>query len=71
MDSNGKFVKSVAMEHTKTYTDGDADKLKIANEIIDACADIAVPDDHCEATELYGKCFMEQTKAHGIDKFEF
>nr|QKN21094.1 odorant-binding protein [Bactrocera correcta] len=71
MDSNGKFVKSVADQHAQDFTDGDADKLKTAREIIDACADIAVPDDHCEATEVYGKCFMEQAKAHGIQKFDF
>nr|AKI29004.1 odorant binding protein 28a [Bactrocera dorsalis] len=71
MDSNGKFVKSVADQHAQDFTDGDADKLKTAREIIDACADIAVPDDHCEATEVYGKCFMDQAKAHGIQKFDF
>ncbi|XP_017469008.1 PREDICTED: general odorant-binding protein 28a-like [Rhagoletis zephyria] len=71
MDDGGKFVKSVALEHASTFTDGDAEKMKTANEITDACAGIAVPDDHCEAAEIYGKCFMEQAKAHGLDKFEF
>lgn len=71
MDNNGKFVKSVAEEHAQIYTDGDADKMKIAHEIIDACAGIPVPDDPCEAAEVYGKCFLEQAKAHGIEKFDF
>ncbi|XP_049311677.1 general odorant-binding protein 28a-like [Bactrocera dorsalis] len=71
MDSNGKFVKSVADQHAQDVTDGDADKLKTAREIIDACADIAVPDDHCEAAEVYGKCFVKQAIAHGFQKFDF
>lgn len=72
MDSNGKFVKLVAKTHAEMYTDGAIDEMKLAQDIINACADIDVPSDHCEAAETYGKCFKEQAEIHGIkDKFEF
>lgn len=72
MDNNGKFVKDVAIAHAETYTDGAEDKMKIANEIINACSGIDVDTDHCEAAEQYGKCFHEQALAHGLkDKFQF
>ncbi|XP_013101527.2 general odorant-binding protein 28a [Stomoxys calcitrans] len=70
MDSQGKFVSSVALQHAETYSDGAADQMKMAQEIIDACSGIAVPSDHCEAAEEYGKCFMEQAKAHGLSEFK-
>ena len=66
MDADGKFVKSVAMEHAKVYSNGDEAKLKMADEIMDACVAIAVPGDHCENAEAYGKCMHEQATAHGI-----
>nr|UZH23345.1 odorant binding protein 28a [Anastrepha ludens] len=71
MNDGGKYIKAVALEHAATYADGDETKMKTATEIIDACAGTAVPDDPCEAAEVYGHCFMEQAKAHGIEKFEF
>ncbi|KAM7347923.1 general odorant-binding protein 28a-like isoform 2-T3 [Cochliomyia hominivorax] len=72
MDNNGKFVKDVATSHAEKYTDGDADKMKIAHEIIDACSGIEVSDDHCEAAEQYGKCFKDESIAHGLkEKLNF
>ncbi|KNC26763.1 Pheromone-binding protein-related protein 5 [Lucilia cuprina] len=72
MDNNGKFVKEVALSHAEKYTDGAEDKMKIAQEIIDACSGIDVPDDHCEAAEKYGKCFKDESLAHGLkDKLDF
>ncbi|XP_067634939.1 general odorant-binding protein 28a-like [Eurosta solidaginis] len=71
MDDSGKFLRSAAVKHAEDYFNNDADKLKVANEILDACVNIAVPADHCEAAEAYGKCFVEQVKAHGIEKFDF
>lgn len=70
MDANGKFVKDVAVKHAEMYTEGDADKMKTAHEIIDACAGLTVPGDACEAAEQYGKCFKEQATAHGLTDFE-
>ena len=71
MDSNGKFVKSVAMEHSKMYTNDDADKMKIATEVIDACKDIDVSADHCEAAAVYCKCLHDQSVAHGVSDLNF
>ncbi|XP_059223617.1 general odorant-binding protein 28a [Stomoxys calcitrans] len=66
MNSNGKFVPEVAEKHAAKMTDGSADRLKMAREIINACANIEVSSDHCEAAEQYGKCFKDQADAHGI-----
>ncbi|XP_075157290.1 general odorant-binding protein 28a-like [Haematobia irritans] len=72
MDSNGKFVPEVAEKHASEMTDGTSDRMKIAREIINACAKIDVSSDHCEAAEQYGKCFKEQADAHGIkDDYKF
>ncbi|XP_073828459.1 general odorant-binding protein 28a-like [Musca autumnalis] len=72
MDANGKFVADVAEKHAAKITDGSADKMKMAREIISACANIEVSSDHCEAAEAYGKCFKDQAAAHGINEdYEF
>lgn len=70
MDNNGKFVPAVALKHAEMHTEGAADKMKIAQEIIDVCNAVSVSDDHCEAAEEYCKCFKEQAMAHGIENFE-
>lgn len=71
MDANGKFVPSVALKHAEMYADGDAEKIKVAKEILDACSGISVSSDHCEAATEYGKCFMEQAKSHGLGEFDY
>ncbi|XP_061388794.1 general odorant-binding protein 28a-like [Musca vetustissima] len=72
MDENGKFVADVAEKHAAKITDGSAERMKMAREIIDACANIEVSSDHCEAAETYGKCFKDQAAAHGINEnYEF
>ncbi|XP_005188784.1 general odorant-binding protein 28a [Musca domestica] len=72
MDENGKFVADVAEKHAAKITNGSADAMKISREIIDACANIEVSSDHCEAAEAYGKCFKDQAAAHGINHdYEF
>ncbi|XP_037935942.1 general odorant-binding protein 28a [Teleopsis dalmanni] len=70
MNADGKFDKAVGMEHAVKWTNGDAEKMVVATEIADFCEGLAVSSDHCDAAEEYGKCFKEQAKAHGIEKFE-
>ncbi|XP_061397299.1 general odorant-binding protein 28a-like [Musca vetustissima] len=70
IDANGKFAPSVALKHAEMYTEGADDKMKIAREIIDACAKISVSDDHCEAAEEYCKCLHEQALAHGVEDID-
>ncbi|XP_005190166.1 general odorant-binding protein 28a-like [Musca domestica] len=67
MDASGKFVTSVALKHAEKATNGSADKMKLALEIINACASTQVSSDLCQAAEDYGKCFKQQATAHGID----
>ncbi|ALC40392.1 Pbprp5 [Drosophila busckii] len=66
MNSNGKLDTDAGHEKAKQYTGNDPAKLAIALEIGDICAAIPVPDDHCEAAEAYGKCFMTEAKNHGL-----
>ncbi|XP_061397303.1 general odorant-binding protein 28a-like [Musca vetustissima] len=68
MDASGKFATEVALKHAEKVTDGNADKMKVASEIINACANIEVSSDHCQAAEDYGKCFKQQANAHGINE---
>ncbi|XP_058974433.1 general odorant-binding protein 28a-like [Musca domestica] len=68
MNDSGKFVSDVALKHAEKVTNGAADKMKVATEIINACAGIEVSSDHCQAAEDYGKCFKQQANAHGIDE---
>ncbi|XP_061402802.1 general odorant-binding protein 28a-like [Musca vetustissima] len=68
MDGSGKFVTEVALKHAEKVTDGNADKMKVATEIINACANFEVSSDHCQAAEEYGKCFKQQANAHGINE---
>ncbi|XP_005190165.1 general odorant-binding protein 28a-like isoform X1 [Musca domestica] len=68
MDDSGKFVADVAMKHAEKATDGAADKMKVAAEIVNACAGIEVSSELCQAAEDYDKCFIQQAKDHGIDE---
>ncbi|XP_061402800.1 general odorant-binding protein 28a-like, partial [Musca vetustissima] len=68
MDVSGKFATEAALKHAEKVTDGNADKMKVASEIINACANIEVSSDHCQAAEEYGKCFKQQANAHGINE---
>ncbi|XP_005190164.1 general odorant-binding protein 28a-like [Musca domestica] len=68
MNDSGKFVADVALKHVEKVTDGAVDKMQVASEIINACADIEVSSDHCQAAEDYGKCFKQQANAHGINE---
>ncbi|XP_061397298.1 general odorant-binding protein 28a-like [Musca vetustissima] len=68
MDASGKFATEVALKHAEKVTDGNADKMKVASEIINACANIEVSSDPCQAAEDYGKCFKQQANAHGINE---
>ncbi|XP_058974432.1 general odorant-binding protein 28a-like [Musca domestica] len=68
MDDSGKFVADVALKHAEKVTEGAADKMQVASEIINACAGIEVSSDHCQAAEDYGKCFKHEANAHGIDE---
>ncbi|XP_061397297.1 general odorant-binding protein 28a-like [Musca vetustissima] len=68
MDTSGKFATEIALKHAEKVTDGNADKMKVASEIINACANIQVSSDHCQAAEDYGKCFKQQANARGIDE---
>lgn len=62
MDSDGKFVKTAALEEVRKISNGDAGKMKIAQNLTNACSDIDVSSDHCEAAADYGHCFREQIK---------
>ncbi|KAM7347535.1 general odorant-binding protein 28a-like [Cochliomyia hominivorax] len=62
MDSDGKFDKSVALKEAHKLTKGDANKMKLAEDLTNACGDIEVSSDHCKAAADYGECFREQIK---------
>ena len=66
MDDNGKFMKDSALTYAKKKTGGNDAVFKIAEEIIEICANIKVDDNHCEAAIQYGKCFKEQLEARKI-----
>ncbi|XP_034100866.1 general odorant-binding protein 28a [Drosophila albomicans] len=66
MDANGKVDKVAGQEKAKKYTGNDPAKLKLAMEIGDICAALEVPDDHCEAAEVYGHCFMTEAQKRGL-----
>ncbi|XP_073828458.1 general odorant-binding protein 28a-like isoform X2 [Musca autumnalis] len=68
MDASGKFVSEVALQHAEKVTSGAEDKMKLASEIINACANIEVSSNHCQAAEDYGKCFKQEANARGIDE---
>ncbi|XP_030377330.1 general odorant-binding protein 28a [Scaptodrosophila lebanonensis] len=66
MNANGKLDPQAARVKAKEYTANDPDKMKIVDEIGAVCGALSVPDDHCAAAEVYGKCLKEQAKQHGI-----
>ncbi|XP_075157923.1 general odorant-binding protein 28a-like [Haematobia irritans] len=69
MDSRGKFVPSVAMLEAQRLTNGDIEKMKIADDLIRACTDIRVSENDCEAAAEYDWCFREQSKLMGIPQY--
>lgn len=66
MNASGKLDTDAAHEKAKQYTGNDPAKLKLALEIGDICAALAVPDDHCEAAEAYGLCFKTEAEKRGL-----
>ncbi|XP_016989277.1 general odorant-binding protein 28a [Drosophila rhopaloa] len=66
IDANGKMDLEAGKERAKECIGNDPAKLKIAIEIGEICAAIAVPDDHCEAAETYGACFKSEAIKHGL-----
>ncbi|XP_055912975.1 general odorant-binding protein 28a-like [Eupeodes corollae] len=64
----GKLHKDNALKLVEMHVNGDAEKMKIARAVGDACEGIAVPDDHCEAAELYKMCMVDEAKKHGINE---
>lgn len=66
LDANGKLDTEAGHEKAKQYTGNDPSKLKLALEIGDICAALSVPDDHCEAADVYGKCFHTEAKKRGL-----
>ena len=69
MDSNGKFDRMAAMDEAVKLTHGDPAKMQLAQVLMDACSDIEVPTDHCEAAAVYGQCFREQITNLGLNKY--
>ncbi|TMW51425.1 hypothetical protein DOY81_003492 [Sarcophaga bullata] len=68
MDSNGKFDRTAAMDEAIKLTHGDPAKMQLAQVLMNACSDIEVPADHCEAAAVYGQCFREQITILGLNK---
>ncbi|TMW54354.1 hypothetical protein DOY81_000533 [Sarcophaga bullata] len=66
MDNNGKFVKEAATTYVKTIGGGNIIVMKIAEKIIDICANIEVDKNPCEAAIQYGKCFKKELKARNF-----
>nr|ALZ41684.1 pheromone binding protein-related protein 5 [Liriomyza sativae] len=67
MDGNNKFSKSVALDHAKHFMNDDADKMKKAEQIATACENIDVPADECEASDMYIKCFLGESKKLNVE----
>lgn len=68
MDSDGKFDKEAALEEARKLTRGDVSKMQLAENLTNACSDIEVSSDHCEAAADYGECFREQIKSLNLAK---
>lgn len=66
MDSNGKFVPSVALDEARRLTNGSMEKIKIAIALIRACADIQVSVNDCEAAAEYDFCFRQEVQRLGL-----
>ncbi|XP_055846205.1 general odorant-binding protein 28a-like [Episyrphus balteatus] len=64
---DGKLNKENALKMAEMHTEGDAEKMKIAHAVADACEAISIPDDHCEAAEAYKMCILSEAKKHGVN----
>lgn len=68
MDSDGKFDKQSALDQARKLTRGNVSKMQLAENLTNACSDIEVSSDHCEAAADYGDCFREQMKSLSLAK---
>ncbi|XP_059224336.1 general odorant-binding protein 28a-like [Stomoxys calcitrans] len=69
MDSDGKFVPTVAMLEAQRLTNGNMEKMKIAEDLIHACSNIKVSENDCQAAADYDWCFREQSKLMGLPQY--
>ncbi|XP_037805382.1 general odorant-binding protein 28a-like [Lucilia sericata] len=66
MDSDGKFDKTAALEEARKLTNGDVTRMQLVQSLLNACSEIEVSSDDCEAAAEYGHCFREQVKVLGL-----
>nr|AID61313.1 odorant binding protein [Calliphora stygia] len=62
---DGKMLKDAAVELSKSFVK-DEEKKKLVAGAIEACNDLKVSADHCEAAEEYGQCLKKEFDSKGI-----
>ncbi|XP_039960308.1 uncharacterized protein LOC120774650 [Bactrocera tryoni] len=66
MNGDGKFDREKAMEVLEVIANGNEEQHALGVEVLDACADIDVNEDHCEAAEEYRSCMHAKAKEIGF-----
>nr|XP_014090131.2 uncharacterized protein LOC106617458 [Bactrocera oleae] len=66
MNGDGKIDRDKAMEVLTIITSGNEEQHALGVEVLEACADIDVNDDHCEAAEEYRTCMHAKAKENGF-----
>uniref|UniRef100_T1H1C2 Uncharacterized protein n=1 Tax=Megaselia scalaris TaxID=36166 RepID=T1H1C2_MEGSC len=71
MDDNGKLNKEGSLHIAKEITKNNEKIMELAGQILDACADLGVSADKCEAAEEYSECMIKKAKDLGLKEMVF
>nr|AYN70632.1 odorant-binding protein 19d1 [Bactrocera minax] len=66
MNGDGKIDRDKAMEILTIIASGNGEQQALGVEVLEACADIDVNEDHCEAAEEYRTCMHAKAKENGF-----
>ncbi|KAL9881428.1 general odorant-binding protein 19d-like [Glossina fuscipes] len=65
MNDDGKLVKEKTLEVAQIMITDD-NKKELAIEVVEACENLSVNEDHCEAAIEYGACLKEHAEEQGL-----
>nr|QKN21091.1 odorant-binding protein [Bactrocera correcta] len=67
MNGDGKIDREKSIEILEIIANGNEEQQALGVEVLDACADIDVNEDHCEAAEEYRSCMHAKAKEIGFE----
>ncbi|XP_053951178.1 general odorant-binding protein 19d-like [Anastrepha obliqua] len=66
LNDEGKMDKEKALDILEKIHGDDEEQQNLGKEVVEACGDIEVDEDHCEAAEEYRMCIHGKAEENGF-----